>query len=258
MASQEVTDYCDFVTHRSGREDFFRSLLKSLQEDYSDLTRFEFINIKETSPTLRYMPKLASEYGFTCSQVESEVVLVLDLPSSYDAYISGLDRKKRHELLRKLRRIESIEGLEAKKITEPEELMAAIDSFIDMHRASSLEKKNFWRKEGMTEFFRETVYRFACCGWAELNCLLLKDSLVAALLNFIYQNEVLFYNVAYKSDFAHYSPGFCLFNSSIRDAIATNKTRADFLRGREKYKYDFGSKECRIYSLILTPGVSIL
>jgi len=256
MASHEVTDYCDFVTHRKCRENFYRSFLKNLREDYSSLASFEFINIKETSPTLLYIPKLASEYGFTSSQVESEVVPVLNLPSSYDAYISGLERKNRHELRRKLRRSESLGGLKTKKITDSEELISAVDTFIDLHRDSSMEKKNFWKKEGMVDFFRETVHRFALRGWVDLNCLFMKDSLVAALLNFTYQHEVLFYNVAYKTDFASYSPGYYLFNSSIYEAIATKKTRVDFLRGREKYKYDFGSKECKIYSLILAPGDS--
>ena len=256
IASHEVTDYCDFVTQKAGREDFFRAFLESLKKDYSELTRCEFINIKETSSTLLHIPKLASDYGFTCSQVESEVAPVLDLPSSYDAYISGLERKNRHELRRKMRKIKSLGGLEIRKSTESKELIAAVDSFIDLHKASSLEKKKFWKRDGMDDFFREIVYRFALQGWAELNCLLLKDSLVAALLNFTYQQEVLFYNIAYKPDFAVYSPGFYLFNSSIREAIMAKKIRADFLRGREKYKYDFGSKECRIYNLILTPGVS--
>ncbi|MFC2164320.1 GNAT family N-acetyltransferase [Acidobacteriota bacterium] len=257
IAGHEVTDYCDFITCPKDREGFFRAFLKSLKEDYSNLTHFEFINIKETSPTLIHIRKLAPEYGFACSQMESEVVPVLDLPTSYDAYTSGLERKNRHELRRKLRRIESLEGLKTKKITEPDELTATVDAFIDLHRASSEEKMNFWQKEGMIDFFREIVHQFAFRGWAELNCMFMKDSLVAALLNFTYQHEILFYNVAYSADFAAFSPGFYLFNSSIHEAIAAKKTRVDFLRGREKYKYDFGSKECRIYSLILTPGESL-
>ena len=84
----------------------------------------------------------------------------------------------------------------------------------------------------------------------------MKDSLAAALLNFTYQNEVLCYNVAYNADYSPYSPGIYLFNTAINDAIDAKKFRVNFLRGREKYKYDFGSKECRIYSLILTPGAS--
>lgn len=258
MASQEVTDYCDFVTHRKCREGFFRSFLKNLWNDFSYLSAFEFMNIKGSSPALHYIPKLASKFGFTCTQLESEVAPVLDLPASYENYTSQLARRKRHELRRKLRRMESLEGLKIKKIKEPEELEAVVDSFIALHGSSSKEKMNFWRKEGIIDFFKETIHRFSLRGWVELNCLFVKDMLVAALLNFTYQNEILFYNIAYKSDFSAYSPGFYLFDSSIRESIASNKIRADFLRGQEKYKYDFGSKECKIYSLVLTPGESLV
>jgi len=256
MASHEVTDYCDFITHPEHREDFFRRLLHHFREHSSDFTRFEFINIEQNSPTLLFLPRLAAQYGLNCSQVESEVVPVLDLPSSYDAFVSGLTRKNRHELRRKLRKMAALKDFRAEKITKPDELMAVVDSFIDLHRESNSAKTNFWRKEGMADFFRETVYQFGRRGWVELNCLFAKESLIAALLNFTYQQEILFYNVAFHADFASYSPGFYLFNASINEAISARKTRADFLRGREKYKYDFGAKECKIYSLILTPGES--
>jgi len=256
IASHEVTDYCDFITNREGREAVYRAILEHFQENHATFSRFEFINIKESSPTLFHISKLASEYGFGVSQVESEVVPVLELPSSYEAYISGLARKNRHELRRKLRRIEALGGLSIEKVTEPERILAAVDTFVDLHKASSLAKRNFWEKKGMVDFFKEIVHRFSHRGWVELSSLFVKESLVAALLSFTYQQEVLFYNVAFRADFAPYSPGFYLFNSSINQAIAAKKMRVDFLRGREKYKYDFGSKECRIYSLILTPGES--
>jgi CelD/BcsL family acetyltransferase involved in cellulose biosynthesis len=254
IASHEVTDFCDFITYRQNRELFFRSFLTLLQEDYSHISHFEFINIKETSPTLLHIPAMAAEFGFKCTQVESDVSLVLELPSSYDVYISGLQRKNRHELRRKLRKMESLGDQRSVKITSPEEILPAVDSFIEMHQASSSEKKKFWQKEGMVNFFRDSFFVFADRGWVEMNGLYVKDALVAALLSFSYENDVLFYNIAYKTDFAPYSPGFYLFNSSILEAIAANKNRVDFLRGREKYKYEFGAKECKIYSLILAPG----
>jgi CelD/BcsL family acetyltransferase involved in cellulose biosynthesis len=68
---------------------------------------------------------------------------------------------------------------------------------------------------------------------------------------------VLFYNVAYDLDYAPFNPGFYLFHASIAEAISRGNTNIDFLRGREKYKFDFGAKECKIYSLILKQGESV-
>jgi CelD/BcsL family acetyltransferase involved in cellulose biosynthesis len=88
-------------------------------------------------------------------------------------------------------------------------------------------------------------------NWVELNVLFLEDRLIAALLNFLYKDTLYFYNIAYERDYAAYSPGFYLFDHSIKHAIAQGRKAADFLRGREKYKYFFGAKESKIYSLKL-------
>jgi CelD/BcsL family acetyltransferase involved in cellulose biosynthesis len=257
MASYEVTDYCDFLSVRGNMEEFYKSLLSYLRENYPDQTRLEFMNIKASSPSCALIPELGSHHGFSYNLKEAEVAPVLAIPSNYDSYIASLNRKNRHELRRKLRRIEALDGIQTKKITGVQNIGPAIDDFISLHRQSSPEKHTFWKTRGMAEFFRHVVHRFCKKAWVELNFLNSGDSLIAAILNFLYADEVLFYNVAYDPDYASYSPGFYLFHASIVEAISQKKSCVDFLRGREKYKYDFGAKECKIYSLTLITGESI-
>jgi CelD/BcsL family acetyltransferase involved in cellulose biosynthesis len=256
MASHEVTDYCDFLYLQDIKEEFFKKLLHYFSENYSDRTTLEFINIRASSPTCVLFPQMASEYGFSYSMKETEVAPVLSVPSTYKDYMSGLKRKNRHEIKRKLKRLERLEGIKIKKITETHHLLPAVESFISLHRKSSPEKQAFWTTEGMPEFFTRIVHRFSEMGWVEMDVLFFEDSLISALLSFLYDDEVLFYNVAYDQDYAAFSPGFYLFHASIVEAISRGKHRVDFLRGREKYKYDFGAKECKIYSLILKRGES--
>jgi CelD/BcsL family acetyltransferase involved in cellulose biosynthesis len=256
MASHEVTDYCDFLFLQDKKEEFYNSLLYYFSENYLDQTRLEFINIRSSSPTCVLIPEMASDYGFSHSLIETEVTPVLSVPSIYKDYINGLKRKNRHELRRKLKRIERLDGIKIKKITETRHLQPAIESFISLHKKSSPEKQAFWTIEGMPDFFKNVVHRFSKKGWVEMNVLFFEDSLISALLNFLYGNEVLFYNVAYDLEYATFSPGFYLFHASIVEAISREKSSIDFLRGREKYKYDFGAKECKIYSLILKRGES--
>ena len=257
MASHEVTDYCDFLFLQDKKEEIYKSLLRYFSENYLDLTHLEFINIRSSSPTCVLIPELASDYGLSYSLRETEVTPVLSVPSTYEDYIKGLKRKNRHELRRKLKRIERLKGIKLKKITETRHLLRAIESFISLHKKSSPEKQAFWTTEGMPDFFKNVIHRFSKKGWVEMNVLFFEDSLISALLNFLYGNEVLFYNVAYDLEYALFSPGFYLFHASIVEAISSGKSSIDFLRGREKYKYDFGAKECRIYSLILKRGESV-
>ena len=257
IASHEVTDYCDFLFLQDKKEEIYKSLLRYFSENYLDLTHLEFINIRSSSPTCVLIPELASDYGLSYSLRETEVTPVLSVPSDYEDYIKGLKRKNRHELRRKLKRIERLKGIKLKKITETRHLLRAIESFISLHKKSSPEKQAFWTTEGMPDFFKNVIHRFSKKGWVEMNVLFFEDSLISALLNFLYGNEVLFYNVAYDLEYALFSPGFYLFHASIVEAISSGKSSIDFLRGREKYKYDFGAKECRIYSLILKRGESV-
>jgi CelD/BcsL family acetyltransferase involved in cellulose biosynthesis len=257
IASHEVTDYCDFLFRQDNKEKFYLSLLCYFKDNYLDFTKFEFINIRASSPTCTLIPEMASDYGFSHSLRDTEVAPVLSVPSTYKDYIHGLKRKNRHELRRKLKRIERLVGFKVKKITETRHLLPAIESFISLHKKSSPNKQAFWTTEGMTDFFKSVVHRFSKKEWVEMNVLFFEDSLISALINFLYGDEVLFYNVAYDLDYAPFSPGFYLFHASIVEAISRGKSAIDFLRGSEKYKYDFGAKECKIYSLILKRGESV-
>ncbi len=256
IASHEVTDYCDFLFLQDKKKEFFRDLLHYFRENALDRTHWEFINIRSSSPTCDLIPKMAAEYGFSPYLRETEVAPVLSVPPTYEDYMNSLRRKSRHELRRKLKRIEGLERFNIKKITHARHLLPAIESFISLHKKSSPQKQAFWTTQGMLDFFKTIVHRFSKKGWVEMNVLFFEDSLISALLNFLYGNEVLFYNVAYDMEYAAFNPGFYLFHASIVEAISRGKSRIDFLRGREKYKYDFGAKECKIYSLILERGES--
>lgn len=256
IASQEVSDYCDIITLSDKKEEFYEYLLKFIRENYSGIKKIELVNIKYSSPTLKFLPRLAPRHKYSCSLAETGVSPLLELPSSYEDYMKSLDKRSRHEIRRKLRRVESLDGVEVKKVTDSRDLESAVEAFIALHRKSSPLKQKFWETKGMTSFFREMAHRFSLQNWVELVFLCHKDEMMAALLNFIYSNQIYFYNIAYSRDFARFSPGIYLFNHSIEKAISDRKEKADFLRGREEYKYYFGAKDSKIFCLSLTPQES--
>jgi CelD/BcsL family acetyltransferase involved in cellulose biosynthesis len=256
IASQEVSDYCDVITHKERREEFYENLLDYLKTNYPDVEKIELMNIKSSSPTLSFLPRLAPEHGYSSTCTETEVAPLLALPSSYEDYMKGLSKKNRHELRRKLRRMESLEGVKITKITDAKELQSSLVAFINLHKEGSPLKEKFWGKKGMSDFFQEVASRFSFQKWVELNFLHHEDRIMAALINFSYSDQVYFYNVAFSKDFARYSPGLFLFNHCIKQAISEGKRKVDFLRGREKYKYYFGAEDSKIFRLELTPRKS--
>jgi CelD/BcsL family acetyltransferase involved in cellulose biosynthesis len=256
IASREVTDYCDFIFRDGRGEEFFKELLSHFCSNYTKGTQFRFVNIPSSSPSLSLLPRIAPSFDISVSLEISEVCPLVELPSTYEMYISGLKRKYRHELRRKLRRTESLGDLKIKKIIDTAELEEIIPQFIDLHRKSSVEKERFWENEGMTVFFTEVIFQFSLNKWVEMFCLYHKEELLAVLISFVFNDDISFYNVAFRSKYTAYNPGIYLFDQALKDAIAKGMKRADFLRGDEKYKYNFGAEECKIYDLLLLIGGS--
>lgn len=251
MASEEVTDYCDFLSLPDYRERFYRALVRALKEQLPGISEFRFINIKTGSPTLIHLPPLASEHGMACTVDKTEVAPALSLPSTYEAYLASLRKKDRHELRRKLRRFQSLEGIKFLRVGREDLILPTVESFIKLHEQSRPDKETFWQTRGMKPFFMELMTRFSANGWAELLSVERSDRMIAGMLIFSYRDEVLLYNMAYDPEYAKYSVGFFLFDRAIRQAIAENKLLVDFLRGSEKYKYYFGAKDSKIYMLSL-------
>lgn len=251
IASPEVSDYCDFITKKEKRREFYENLLEYLRRNYSRMEGVELINVHESSPTLSFLPRLAESHGFSYTCQEIEVAPVLNLPASYESYLDLLDKKNRHELRRKLKRVESLGKIKVLKITDPQELRMHTEGFIKLHQNSSSSKEKFWEKEGMAGFFRELIYRFSLKGWVELRLLLYGKKTIAALLNFSFFDRLYFYNSTFDKEYAWYSPGLFLFHQSLKEAIQEQKRKADFLRGDEKYKYNFGAKDNKIFQILL-------
>lgn len=103
----------------------------------------------------------------------------------------------------------------------------------------------------MAGFFSMLASLFFRENWAELHMLYVGSCAIAALLSFLGNETVYFYNVAYDKDYSAFSPGFFLFHHAVKRAIVQKKSQADFLRGGEKYKYFFGAQDSKIYNLKL-------
>ncbi len=252
MASHEVSDYCDFLFPQDQEHRYLEAWFKYLLETQPEIRVLELINFRDSSPLLSLIPEIAPGFGFVCQRKKSQDVLHLKLPASYDGYLSSLDRKKRHELRRKLRRTHDLEQLRVETKNQPDELRSAVGDFIALHRASSPEKNSFWEIPGMPGFFKEVIGALARQKMAALHFLYSGEKLAASLITGYFRKTLYLYNVAYAQEFASASPGNFLFDRAIRQAISEGMETADFLRGRENYKLAFGARSHSIYSLFLT------
>ncbi len=247
----EVTDYLDLIIDAHYTEAVFNHLSQFVAENQSQFDVIDLCNLPEISPTYTQFPAFLTNTGFDVHLKEQEVCPVIDLPGDWEAYLESLDKKQRHELRRKLRRIEgATEQVKWYIVDESHNLHEETEHFLRLMAASHVQKSQFLDDPQNVVFFKNIVPAIYNKGWLQMVFLTIDDQHAAAYLNFVYENVVQVYNSGLKTDeYGHLSPGIILLAYCIRWAIEHKFVKFDFLRGNEVYKYRMGGKDTRVFML---------
>ncbi len=206
---------------------------------------------------LRYAPERARclgvfalalrHAGFAVTVEPLVVSPCVSLRASFEEQLATLSKKDRHELRRKLRRLESAGAVSFGYANAPE-IDAVLDRFVAWHRAAAGEKGTFLGPS-REAFFRALARAGAAAGWFRLGALRLDGRPIAALFAIEHEGTLAAYNSAVAPDAAPLSPGILLHAHAMRDAIERGLRVYDLLRGDEPYKYDLGGVDVRLYRL---------
>jgi CelD/BcsL family acetyltransferase involved in cellulose biosynthesis len=251
IGGEDLSDYLDILALQGRESQVWQRVLEYLEGSPQRPRGLDLHCIPAHSPTLQVLPPLARGRGYQVRLEVEEVCPVLRLPESWEAYLSALSGKERHELRRKMRRAESTSPpLRFRQCAEDECARQDIKSFILLHRKSRPEKEAFMN--GQREaFFRELSHTFAQKGWLRLSVLERDRQAVAAMLCFDFGETLYLYNSGFDPEFSSLSPGVVLIGYCLQDAIARGKRWFDFMRGEEDYKYRLGGKDSAIYRVLV-------
>jgi CelD/BcsL family acetyltransferase involved in cellulose biosynthesis len=251
LGSPDTFDYNDFMVRPGYEAAFFPQLLRRLAE--AEFDTLQLYSLRESSPTLLHLPRLAEQLGYSVEVAEEDVAPGIVLPASWDDYLAVLSKKDRHELRRKFRRIEATGTWNWYCVREEKEVSDRLDDFLSLMRMSDTEKAEFMtpRQEG---FFRDMARRMAQLGLIRLFFMELDGGLVASSICFDYGSARLLYNSGYHPDYSYYSVGLLLHALCLRDAIEQGKDYFDFLRGSEPYKYHLGGQNQILYQMVVKQG----
>lgn len=245
-----ICDYMDVVVTPGFERPFFGSVVERLAAD--GVTEFDLRGLRESSPTLAALPETAEAAGFEVTREEEAISPSVCLPSSWDEYLGTLSKKDRHELRRKMRRLESIGGdVELRVVTSSDEASTLLDTLFALMRASSHHKQEFLDRRGIEAFFREIVPAMADEAMLRFYVLTFDGQPVASVLNFDLNGGLYMYNSGYDPAYSRYAVGLMSKAMLVRDAIEQGRSCVDFLRGDESYKYDLGGKDQVVYRLLL-------
>ncbi len=248
----DVTDYLGLIVSAEAENDVISALSDYLFTHQDQLDRIDLCNIPEYASILTTLALSLEQNGAQVLIKEQEVCPVIALPNNFADYVQALDKKDRHELKRKMRKAEgSEESLDWFVVDDSYDLNVAIDDFLRLMGSSSADKLAFLADFRNVAFFKAIVPALYALGYVQMAFIKANDDLVAAYLNFLYQDEVLVYNSGLDvSAIEGFSPGIVLLAYLIRHAIEQGYRRFDFLRGNETYKYRMGGKDIRVMNLI--------
>ncbi|HEY3067780.1 MAG TPA: GNAT family N-acetyltransferase [Methylomirabilota bacterium] len=252
IGGTDVSDYLDLLA-RAGREEAAWAALLDARPPHDGV--WDFHAVPQESPTVGVLPALATRSGLTAAVAVEDRCPVLALPASWEAYRASLPGKHRHELARKMRRLErEAPGARAVSCRRPDEIAARLGDFLALHRASRVGKARFM-DERMETFFRRATAALATEGAVGLWFLDTATGPAAAFITLEWDETVGLYNSGFDPARAALSPGLVLLARLIEDAIARGKRRFDFLRGEERYKYEFGPTPEAVCTVTVAAGI---
>ena len=248
VGNSDTFDYNDFIVAAGEEAVFYPALLDTIAANGAQ--RLELFSISEDSPTLELLPPLARDRGYRVEISEEDVAPRVQFTGSWDDYLMGLSKKDRHELRRKLRRLESQSNWRWYCVSDPNEASSRMDTFVDLMRRSDPAKAEFLTPE-REAFFRRMVEATASEDVLRLFFMEMDDAPVAASLCFDYNGARMLYNSGHDPEYRYYSVGLLLHSLCLRDALERGYRYFDFLRGNEAYKYRLGGQDHHLYRISL-------
>ncbi|MBT8333899.1 MAG: GNAT family N-acetyltransferase [Desulfobacterales bacterium] len=248
MGSIDLCDTGDFIVAPGGEDLFFNGLLSFLESEGIHRLALEPVR-PDSHVCLAFVP-IARANKWHVSLVSQGASLEMDLPASWEEYLQTLDRKQRHEVRRKLRRLGEAGVLGQCSVKKVSETDSAMDMFVQLFRQSRKDKKAFMTSQ-RESFFRNLAAELAHEKMLNLLCLTIDNTPAAAV--FCIENGKTFhlYNNGFNPRFRGNSIGVVSKLLTIRSSIESGLLVYDFLNGTERYKYRLGGKEVPLSTCII-------
>ena len=246
LGDKDLSDYFDFIVPRQHVSRFYPALCEYLHG--LEWQTLDLDSVPRGSPTLERLPRLAADLGWDVEVEEEQTTPLVALPDTWEGFLSNLRKKDRHELRRKLRRLDR-EGSHCQFAAyDQDDPDASMRKFFALLRASRPDKEEFLTPE-RERFFMDVARESASRDRFRLYFLEVGGAEVAACICFDYGGAFLLYNSGYDPAYSNLSVGLLNKALSIKTAIEEGREVFNFLKGNERYKYNLGGRDEAVYRL---------
>jgi CelD/BcsL family acetyltransferase involved in cellulose biosynthesis len=240
LGSIEISDYLDLIVRPDDLPRFLSELLDTLASDSAlAWSALDWYNLPDDSPTLAALEAESAKRGWDYHQEPFRPSLFVSLPGDFEEYLMSIDKKQRHEIRRKMRRVEEgPQNVHWYIVTDESTLDAEAEACC--HLMAQDPAKQAFLTQTMRSQMRAMIHAAFNAGWLQLAFLEVDGQKAAGYLNFDYGDRIWVYNSGLDFNFRELSPGWVLLGHLLRWANENGRSEFDFMRGDEDYKVKFG------------------
>ena len=250
MGSPDVCDYQDCVIVPGRGSEFYNALLDDLGR--RGVSQLDLNPVRPDSTVITSLLDVVEKRGGDVVCQEGDVTVEMDLPGEWEEYLAGLDRKQRHEVRRKLRRLWEAGDVQYRcHEVSPKDVNGLTDTFLKLFSLSRAEKADFMTSQ-MEAFFQSLAEAMTEVRLLRYGILEVASQPAAMIMGFDFEGAMYLYNSAYNPQYDSLSVGLLSKILCIKESIALGRRKWDFLKGAEKYKYQLGGSEIRLYDCRIT------
>ena len=248
LGPHHVCDYQDMVAAPGYDTSIAAALLNHLKKQ--GIERVSFRTLRPDGRIYKALEQLSEEKKLTLQWEPDEVTFEIDLPQDWDGYLMQLNGKQRHEVRRKIRRLETGGPYGYRMASLDQDLDRDAGIFLDLFRKNRQDKAEFM-DDVMEDYFKDLIKALADLGILRLGILEVNNKPSASVLCFDYQGTRYLYNSGYDQTYDDLSVGILSKVFSIQDAIDKGMRCFDFLKGEEIYKGRIGGRQQPLFQCTL-------
>ncbi|MFC1950863.1 GNAT family N-acetyltransferase [Chloroflexota bacterium] len=242
MGDRDVCDWLDFVIAPGRKADFFDALIGYLR--HKGVNHLNLAPVRHGSVVWAYLiNEMVRDCAYDVAVVQEDVLVEMELPGSWEVYLSSLSTKQRHEVRRKLSKMENAGDVNYHVYDNAD----AMDIFLALFAKNRQDKAAFMTAQ-MQSFFISLAQYMSEISILKIGVLEMGSVPVAAVMCFDYGGAVYLYNSAYDAKYAYLSVGLVSKIMCIKDSVEKGKTSFNFLKGAEEYKSRLGGVDIPVYN----------
>ena len=249
IGDPDVCDYQDFVIIPGRESEFYEVLIEHLKRQ--GIAQLDLNPVRAGSSVLTELVRVAKDLECDVSCDHEDVTFELELPATWNEFLGKLSGKQRHEVRRKLRRLNEAAEIKFRVVEGVPEVEDQMETFLALFGLSRSDKAAFMTSQ-MAAYFRSLAETMAQANLLKLFFLDLDGVPAAAVMCFYHNSTVYLYNNGYDGKYSSLSVGLLSKVMSIKEGIRRGRKKYDFLKGTEEYKHRLGGKPVPVYRCRIT------